>query len=144
MITTTGSKMREHMNQDAQHLQPNVLTIYERVGGDSFFTELINRFYDLVEDDPILRPLYPEDLEPGKARLAAFLVQYWGGPQRYSQERGHPRLRQRHIPFPIGPTERDAWVTHMASALESMEIPGDETTQMKEYFQSTATQLINR
>jgi len=136
--------MREPMNKDAQHLQANVVTIYERVGGDSFFTELINRFYERVEDDPILRPLYPEDLEPGKARLAAFLVQYWGGPDNYSQERGHPRLRQRHIPFPIGKKERDAWVAHMLSALESMKSPEYEAAQMREYFQNTATLLINR
>ena len=118
--------------------------MYERVGGYQFFVELVERFYQFVEADLSLRPLYPEDLEPGKAHLAAFLAQYWGGPHRYSLERGHPRLRQRHMPFPIGQKERDTWVTHMVSALDSMEISVDEATLMEDYFKSTATQMINR
>ena len=121
-----------------------VVTLYERVGGYQFFVELVERFYQLVEADLSLRPLYPEDLEPGKARLTAFLAQYWGGPHRYSLERGHPRLRQRHISFSIGQKERDAWVTHMVSAVNSMEIPLNEATLMLDYFKSTATLLINR
>ena len=121
-----------------------VATIYERVGGYQFFVELVERFYQLVEADLSLRPLYPKDLEPGKARLAAFLVQFWGGPHRYSQERGHPRLRLRHMSFPIGQKERDAWVTHRISALASMEISVVEVTLMENYFKSTATFMINR
>jgi hemoglobin len=121
-----------------------VATMYERVGGCQFFVELVERFYQFVEADLSLRPLYPEDLEPGKAHLAAFLAQYWGGPHRYSLERGHPRLRLRHMPFPIGQKERDTWVTHMVSALDSMEISVDDATQMEDYFKSTATFMINR
>ena len=130
-------------NADA-HSQIEVATIYERVGGYQFFVELVERFYQFVEADLSLRPLYPEDLEPGKAHLAAFLAQYWGGPHRYSLERGHPRLRQRHMPFPIGQKERDAWVTNMVSALDSMEISVDEAMLMEDHFKSTATHLINR
>ena len=106
--------------------------------------ELVERFYQSVEADLSLRRLYPEDLEPGKTHLAAFLAQYWGGPLRYSLERGHPRLRQRHMQFPIGQKERDAWVTHMVSALDSMEILVDEATLMEDHFKSTATFMINR
>ena len=113
-------------------------------GGYQFFVELVERFYQSVEADLSLRRLYPEDLEPGKTHLAAFLAQYWGGPLRYSLERGHPRLRQRHMQFPIGQKERDAWVTHMVSALDSMEILVDEATLMEDYFKSTATFMINR
>ena len=120
-----------------------VANLYERVGGESFFVELIERFYKFVENDLVLRPLYPKDLEPGKAHLASFLAQYWGGPPHYSLERGHPRLRQRHMPFPIGQKERDAWVMHMLSALDSMQIPLVEGTLMKNYFQSTATSMLN-
>ena len=130
--------------QDNSGSQNEVTTLYERVGGDEFFVELVERFYQLVEDDISLRPIYPKDLEPGKAHLAGFLAQYWGGPHRYSLERGHPRLRQRHMPFPIGQKERDAWVTHMVSALDSMEILVDEATLMEDYFKSTATFMINR
>ena len=130
--------------QDNAGSQNEVPTLYERVGGYQFFVELVERFYQSVEADLSLRRLYPEDLEPGKTHLAAFLAQYWGGPLRYSLERGHPRLRQRHMQFPIGQKERDAWVTHMVSALDSMEILVDEAILMEDYFKSTATFMINR
>jgi len=130
--------------QDNSGFQNEVATIYERVGGYQFFVELVERFYEFVEADLSLRPLYPEDLEPGKAHLATFLAQYWGGPHRYSLERGPPRLRQRHMQFPIGQEERDTWVTHMISALDSMEISVDDSTLMEDYFKSTATLMINR
>ena len=130
--------------QDNAGSQNEVAALYERVGGYQFFVELVERFYQSVEADLSLRSLYPEDLEPGKSHLTAFLAQYWGGPPRYSLERGHPRLRQRHMQFPIGQKERDAWVTHMVSALDSMAISVDEATLMEDYFKSAATFMINR
>ena len=130
--------------QDNLGSKNEVTTIYKRVGWYQFFVELVERFYQFVEVDISLRPLYPEDLEPGKAHLAAFLAQYWGGPRRYSLERGHPRLRQRHMPFLIGPKERDTWVKHMVAALDSMGISVDEAILMKDYFKRTATMMINR
>ena len=143
-LNTSNSTSVLGMNtpQDNSGSQNEVATIYERVGGYQLFEELVERFYQFVEADLSLRPLYPEDLEPGKAHLSAFLAQYWGGPPRYSLERGHPRLRQRHMPFPIGQKERDTWVTHMVSALDSMEISMDEATLMEDYFKSTATLMI--
>ena len=132
------------MTQDNQELKIEFTSIYEQVGGSEFFVELIERFYQFVEVDPVLRPLYPQDLNPGKAHLAAFLSQYWGGPPEYSMERGHPRLRQRHLPFPIGQTERDAWILHMRSAVSSMDISADAAALMTDYFESTATLMMNR
>ena len=132
------------MPQDEPCLKAEVTTIYERVGGNAFFVELVERFYRYVEADPVLRPLYPQDLEPGKAHLALFLVQLWGGPPQYLLERGHPRLRQRHMPFAIGQTERDAWVDHMVSAVASMDISVDEAALMTDYFKNTATMMMNR
>ena len=88
-------------------------SLYTRVGGIPYFKALVESFYAKVEADPILRPLYPEDLEPGKNNLAMFLVQLWGGPPYFSMERGRPMLRMRHMPFAIGQAERDAWFTHM-------------------------------
>jgi hemoglobin len=121
-----------------------VATMYERVGGRPFFVALVDRFYDAVADDPVLRTLYPEDLGPSRAHLAGFLVQYWGGPDDYSIERGHPRLRKRHVPFAIGRRERDAWFRLMRDAVESGGLsPGDEA-EMIGYFDSAATFLINR
>ncbi len=119
-------------------------TMFDRVGGGPFFVELVDRFYERVEGDPLLRPVYPDELEPGKTYLATFLVQYWGGPPLYSQVRGHPRLRQRHFPFAIGRAERDAWVRHMLAAVASMDIAPEDEAEMAEYFERAATMMINR
>ena len=87
------------------------VSIFEVVGGLPWFTALVERFYEGVATDPVLRPMYPEeDLGPAEDRLRLFLIQYWGGPGTYSQQRGHPRLRMRHAPFRVDPTARDAWL----------------------------------
>ena len=119
-------------------------TLFERVGGRDFFVRLIERFYESVAVDPVLRPIYPEDLEPPKAHLAGFLAQYWGGPPQYTAERGSPRLRMRHAPFAIGREERDIWVRHMRAALESVDVSAEDAAQLSEYFEDTATFLMNR
>ena len=93
-------------------------TPFERWGGEPFFTALVEAFYAGVATDPVLRPMYPEDLGDSKAHLALFLMQYWGGPPRYSEERGHPRLRMRHAPFPIGSAAAEAWLRHMTTAVK--------------------------
>src|ERR1700686_5877666 len=94
-----------------------VRSLYDRVGGEPFFFELVDRFYDAVSNDPLLRPMYPEDLADTRAHLALFLIQYWGGPSTYQDERGHPRLRMRHAPHRIDDAARDAWLSHMGAAL---------------------------
>ncbi len=119
-------------------------TLYDRVGGLPFFVDLVEHFYEHVSVEPLLRPLYPEDLEPGKAHLAGFLSQYWGGPPQYSMERGHPRLRIRHFPFSIGQAERDVWVRHMMSAVQSMDVSPEDAALLTEYFEGTSTLLMNR
>ncbi len=118
--------------------------MYERVGGEEFFTALVERFYAGVDTDPVLRPLYPSDLGDPKEHLRLFLVQYWGGPRTYSEQRGHPRLRMRHAPFSIGLAERDAWLELMLDALRSAELDPADEAELEDYFRSTATQLINR
>jgi hemoglobin len=120
------------------------VTIFQAVGGEAFFVDLVERFYQGVENDPLLRPLYPQDLQPGKRHLHLFLVQYFGGPTAYSEERGHPRLRARHLPFAIGEAERDAWVKHMTASLEASELPPELRSSMLTYFEDAATFLINR
>lgn len=119
-------------------------TLYERVGGEAWFVALVERFYDGVAGDPVLRPMYPEDLTDAKAHLAGFLAQYWGGPATYSEERGHPRLRMRHVPFPIGTTERDAWYRHMARAVAAGGLDPADQARMLEYFEMAASHLVNR
>jgi len=121
--------------------------MYERVGGDEFFDELTRRFYAAVADDLVLRPLYPEDeagLELARVHLRDFLIQYWGGPDTYNQVRGAPRLRQRHVPFPIGPDERDAWLRHMTDAVHAASMRPLDEAQMVGYFNSAAAALTNR
>lgn len=95
--------------------------MFEVVGGQKFFDQVVDAFYDAVERDPVLLPLYPEgaDTVGARHRLAMFLSQYWGGPTTYSDERGHPRLRMRHVPYAIGEIERDHWLLHMVAAIES-------------------------
>jgi hemoglobin len=119
-------------------------TLYERVGGDPFFFALVERFYAGVEGDILLRPLYPADLEPPKRRLALFLIQYWGGPHTYNAERGHPRLRMRHFRFPIGPTQRAAWLTHMRAAVDSSDASASDAQALLTHFENAATSLMNR
>ena len=118
------------------------MSVYDQVGAE-FFSVLVDRFYDAAEHDEVLRPLYPESLELSRAHLRGFLIQYWGGPGTYSEERGHPRLRLRHAPFAIGRAERDAWWTHMADAVRSMGAAPEIEAAMLEYFDQAATAMIN-
>ena len=123
------------------------ITVYEAVGGHAFFEALVDRFYAGVADDPVLLPLYPEqeDLTGAKERLTLFLVQYWGGPTTYSDTRGHPRLRMRHMPFTIGEAERDAWLARMIEALDGADELHPELDQrFREYFTMAADHLVNR
>jgi hemoglobin len=121
----------------------SVTTLYERVGGQPFFDQLVEAFYDGVKDDPVLRPLYPEELGDSTRHLALFLGQYWGGPTIYSDERGHPRLRMRHVPFVIGLTERNAWLRHMADAVRGSGAPEEIQTELIAYFETASRSLIN-
>jgi hemoglobin len=122
-------------------------TLYERVGGEDFFVDLVNRFYLGVAGDPLLRPLYPDDLTESSRHLALFLMQYWGGPGTYGEERGHPRLRMRHAPFVVGPAERDAWLRHMLAALHDLEaasrITPTDATELSDYLDMAARSLVN-
>ncbi len=119
-------------------------TAFERWGGEPFFTGLIERFYQGVATDPLLRPMYPEDLTDAKAHLALFLMQYWGGPRDYSDQRGHPRLRMRHARFPIGSAEADAWLRHMTAAVQAAEMEPDDQEELLDYLAMAARSLINQ
>lgn len=118
-------------------------TIYDLAGGDEPFRQLVEDFYTRIERDPLLRPLFPSDLEPGKERQFLFITQYFGGPQRYNEQRGHPRLRMRHGPFIIGHQERDAWATHMLAAIDTVGFVEPVRSALRDYFERAATFLIN-
>jgi hemoglobin len=119
--------------------------VYEAAGGEATFRILVDRFYAGVATDELLRPLYPEaELTAAAERLCLFLIQYWGGPATYSQLRGHPRLRMRHVPFSIGQRERDAWLGHMRAAVESLDVPLGVRDALLNYFEVASQAMINR
>jgi hemoglobin len=127
--------------------EASIVNVYEALGGQPFFDDLVERFYRRVAMDPLLRPLYPDDLTGPRRHLALFLGQYWGGPTTYSDERGHPRLRMRHAPFVIGEPERDAWLRHMGAALDGLVVergvhPVVEA-RLLDYFATTADAMVN-
>ncbi|MBL8161961.1 MAG: globin [Anaerolineae bacterium] len=118
-------------------------TIYELAGGDAVFRQVVDEFYARVEADPVLRPMFPDDLNAGKEWQYLFLIQLFGGPGRYSEVRGHPRLRMRHMPFPIDQTARDHWLAHMLAAIDAVGITDPARGAMVEYFERASTFMIN-
>src|ERR1700754_582340 len=119
-------------------------TFFELIGGEPTFRKLVARFYEGVADDELLRPLYPEeDLGPATERLTLFLMQYWGGPNTYSANRGHPRLRMRHGPFPVRAAARDAWLRHMKDAVDSLNLPEPHHTALWQYLERAAHFMVN-
>ncbi|MBI1352310.1 MAG: globin [Actinomycetales bacterium] len=119
-------------------------TPYEQFGGEAFFEGLVHGFYERVARDPILRPMYPdEDLSAAERRLRMFLMQYWGGPQTYSEERGHPRLRMRHMDFSIDSVARDRWLSLMHDAVADMDMAPEAESQLWMYLVSAAFAMQN-
>lgn len=120
------------------------ISIYDLLGSDAPFRRLVDAFYRRVEADPVLRPMFPDDLEAGKEWQFLFLTQYFGGPARYIEQRGHPRLRMRHFPFAIDQRAADAWLGHMLAAIDEAEISEPARSGMREYFERAAPFMINR
>lgn len=120
------------------------LSFYEAVGGAETFRKLIAAFYRRVPDDPILGPMYPADeLPEAEERLRMFLEQYWGGPRTYSDQRGHPRLRMRHVPFAVTPTARDHWLELMRAALDEVGMTPDRDQEIWTYLVMAAHSMVN-
>jgi hemoglobin len=123
-------------------------SLYDRVGGMAFFERLVDHFYDGICDDDVVGPMYvPDPGDPGMAgprrRLTLFLVQYWGGPTTYLEERGHPRLRARHFPFPIGEEARDRWLFHMRAAIDACDAGPAERAELHGYMTLAADMMRN-
>ncbi|MDH3293324.1 MAG: globin [Acidimicrobiia bacterium] len=120
-------------------------SVYEVVGGRDYFERLIGHFYQGIESDPVLRPMYPADLTEARRNMVEFLGQYWGGPTDYSDRKGHPRLRMRHARFPVDEGAKAAWLGHMEAALAETEGADEDVRQaMVEYFRMAANHLLNR
>ncbi len=119
-------------------------TPYEAMGGRPAFERLVAVFYEGVAADPALRALYPDaDLGPAEQRLLMFLEQYWGGPRTYSDQRGHPRLRMRHIPYAVTEDARDRWLTHMRAGVDAMDLPEALEHELWDYLVAAAHSLVN-
>ena len=118
--------------------------IYERIGEEGF-EKLVHAFYKQVPQDDILGPMYPaDDLAGAEQRLRDFLVGRFGGPPRYVEQRGHPRLRMRHAPFPVNRAARDRWMQLMTKALDEAQLPADVSRMLLEFFDGVATFMMNR
>lgn len=147
MVDTAPSANSPRENSDGGSLGSR--TLYDRVGGDRFFTDLVNAFYEGVSTDLVLGPLYPEypDFSGANLRLRDFLIQYWGGPASYSERRGHPRLRMRHFPYHIGVAERDRWLALMTEAVEltinNYDCDTTVALELTNYFRQGADHLRN-
>jgi hemoglobin len=119
-------------------------SLYDAVGGEEFFVKLVDGFYQGIETDEVLRPMYvDQDLTESRRHLTLFLQQYWGGPSIYQAERGHPRLRMRHMPFVIDDDARDRWIYHMHASLSQIEIDDALRDQLWTYLVSAAHSLVN-
>ncbi|AKU17393.1 globin [Luteipulveratus mongoliensis] len=120
-------------------------TFYDQVGGHETFAKLVHEFYRGVAGDPPLRALYPdEDLGPAEQRFLMFLEQYWGGPTTYSEQRGHPRLRMRHMPFAVTPDQRDRWLLHMMAAVDTLDLDESHDLVLRDYLTRAAYSLVNQ
>lgn len=119
-------------------------TLFELVGGEEFFVKLVDGFYQGIETDEVLSVMYQgRDLVQARRHLALFLQQYWGGPTTYQSERGHPRLRMRHMPFVIDADARDRWLDHMQASLEQLEMPVTAREDLWNYLVAAANSLVN-
>jgi hemoglobin len=119
-------------------------TFYDEIGGFETFRRIVDRFYEGVASDPLLRPMYPEeDLGPAAERLTLFLVQYWGGPTTYSDNRGHPRLRMRHAPFAVTPAAKERWLVHFREGLDSVELTPEQDAVFWDYVTHAAQFMVN-
>ena len=119
-------------------------TFYDEIGGYDTIEKIVATFYRGVAQDPVLRPLYPEqDLGPAEERFRLFLVQYWGGPTTYSDRRGHPRLRMRHAPFAVSPHAAERWLVHFREGLDAVGLPPEQDARFWDYVQHAAQFMVN-
>ena len=120
------------------------MSFYDDIGGHQTFVALVHSFYQGVAADQPLRALYPDpELAAAEHRLLMFLEQYWGGPTTYGDERGHPRLRMRHHPYPVTPDMRDRWLQHMRAAVDSLELAPEHELTLWAYLERAAHSLVN-
>jgi len=120
------------------------VSFFDEIGGEPTVTAIVARFYEGMAGDDVLRPLYPEaDLGPAEERFRLFLMQYWGGPTTYSDQRGHPRLRMRHAPFQVNPAAKDRWLVHFREGLDAVDLTPEQDARFWEYVTHAAQFMVN-
>ena len=131
--------------RSGEHRAADSDTLWEQDGGNPTFERIVHDFYEGVRGDSLLAPMYPQDdWEGSEWRLRAFLEQYWGGPTTYSEERGHPRLRMRHVPFAVTPQAKEHWLMHMHAALDNAALPPMHDAAFRDYIERAALAMVNR
>ncbi len=118
-------------------------TFYEILGEESIL-KIAKKFYEGVAEDELMLAMYPKNLAPAEERFALFLVQVFGGPTTYSDQRGHPRLRKRHFPYTIDINAREHWMRHITNAVNEIEMDKEIRRQIMEYFERASLQMINK
>lgn len=123
------------------------MSFYEEVGGHETFAKIVHEFYARVATDPRLAPMYPaDDMDGAEERLRMFLEQYWGGPTTYSEQRGHPRLRMRHMPYVVDTAAHDAWLENMLAAVDTIDtetLDDEHRAELVDYLRRAAAMMIN-
>lgn len=118
--------------------------LFQRLGGEQTFRTIARVFYQCVKTDPVLHEMYPEeDLAPAEERLRLFLIQYWGGPSKYQEKRGHPRLRMRHAPFKVNPTAKEHWLRAMRTGVDAAALSEADDALVWDYFERAALAMVN-
>jgi hemoglobin len=126
------------------HDESTAQTFYDEIGGMPTIAKIVDRFYEGVATDELMRPMYPEeDLAPAAERLTLFLAQYWGGPTTYSETRGHPRLRMRHAPFAVTPAAKDHWLKHFSDGLDAVDLTPEQRAKFWDYATHAAQFMVN-
>jgi hemoglobin len=136
--------MNDLLLRDGPGGEPVGSNFWREVGGRATFEKLVRAFYDGIQTDEVLWPMYPhDDLEGAIQRLTGFLEQYWGGPGTYSEQRGHPRLRIRHNPFKVNPDARDRWLRHMRAAVDGLGLSPLHANMLWDYLERAAHAMVN-
>lgn len=142
--TTPAAPQSGGSGEDQEKSGPEQQSFYDAVGGHETFKKIVDVFYDQVAEDEDFRAMYPEeDLEPAKRRLLMFLEQYWGGPRTYQEQRGHPRLRMRHMPFRVDAAARDKWLDFMGRAVKAAELSPMHEEILWDYLERAAHSIVN-
>lgn len=134
---------RTNIQKGEKSMEPTYSTVYEAIGGEETVRRLVEAFYPLVQRDPLIGPLFPEDITPVMEKQFMFLSQFFGGPALFSEKYGHPMMRARHMPFPITLERAEAWLACMKKALQQIDLDSELQHVVLERLQGPAHHFVN-